>query len=106
MPKKAETPEIDPASAYDLLASLVRRIEALDLDRATLNEDIKEIYREAKGTGFDTKILRQVIRKRKQDPEVRRELEESIELYETALERAGSNAPGGQKKADPLREAG
>src|SRR6187399_2885276 len=53
--------------AKDQLKSFINRIERLEEERAALSADIKEVYSEAKGTGFDTKIMRQVIRMRKLD---------------------------------------
>ena len=71
--------------AGDRLRSFVERIERLEEEKKALGEDIKEVYAEAKGVGFDVKILRQVIRLRKQDQEERQEQEEILELYMTAL---------------------
>lgn len=67
------------------LKSLIDRIERLEGEKAALAEDIKEIYAEAKGTGFDPKIIRQIIRLRKKDIERRREEEELLELYKAAV---------------------
>jgi uncharacterized protein (UPF0335 family) len=53
--------------AGDRLKSFIERIERLEEERRTLGADIKEVYAEAKGTGFDTKIMRQVIRLRRMD---------------------------------------
>ncbi|MCL2474470.1 MAG: DUF2312 domain-containing protein [Alphaproteobacteria bacterium] len=67
------------------LKSFIKRIEKLEEDKASVAEDIKEIYAEAKGSGFDTSVIRQIIRLRKQDEEKRRENDELLELYKSAL---------------------
>lgn len=67
------------------LRSFIQRIEKLEEDKAAVGEDLKEVYAEAKGVGFDTKIIRQLIRLRKQEVEKRRETEELLELYKAAI---------------------
>lgn len=67
------------------LRSIVERIEALEEEKAEVAEQIKEVYSEAKGNGFDTKTLRKIIALRKKKPEVRSEEEATLELYMTAL---------------------
>jgi len=67
------------------LKAFVERIERLEEEKTTIAEDIKEVYAEAKGTGFDTKILRQVIRLRAQDSAERQEQEALLDLYLHAL---------------------
>ncbi|GAA4247459.1 DUF2312 domain-containing protein [Azospirillum formosense] len=71
--------------AADRLRSFVQRIERLEEEKRGLQEDIKEIYAEAKGTGFDTKIIRMAIRRRKMDKADRQEQDATLELYELAL---------------------
>jgi uncharacterized protein (UPF0335 family) len=71
--------------AQDQLRSVVERIERLEEEKAAIAADIKEVYAEAKGNGFDTKTLRQVIRLRKQDKAERQEQEAILELYLHAL---------------------
>ncbi|MBP2302542.1 DUF2312 domain-containing protein [Azospirillum picis] len=71
--------------AADRLKSFVERIERLEEEKRGLQEDIKEVYAEAKGTGFDTKIIRQIIRLRKMDKEDRQEQKAILELYKEAL---------------------
>jgi uncharacterized protein (UPF0335 family) len=71
--------------AGERLRSFVERIERLEEEKKALQDDIKEVYAEAKGAGFDVKILRQVIRLRKQDREERQEQEELLEIYLAAL---------------------
>lgn len=68
------------------LKSLVERIERLNEDKAEVTSDIKEVYVEAKGEGFDTKILRKVIRLRAQDAATRAEEEALVDLYMSAVQ--------------------
>lgn len=76
----------DPAGvAADQLKSFVERIERLEEEKQTIADDIKDVYAEAKANGYDTKILRQVIRIRKQDKSEREEMESILELYMNAL---------------------
>lgn len=72
--------------ARDHLRSFIERIERLEEEKATLLADIREVYAEAKGTGFDIKVLRQIIRLRKMDTSDRAEMEELIDVYKRALE--------------------
>jgi uncharacterized protein (UPF0335 family) len=71
--------------AKDQLRSLIERIERLEEERTALTADIREVYSEAKGNGFDTKILRQVVRLRKLDRADRQEQEAILDLYMSAL---------------------
>jgi uncharacterized protein (UPF0335 family) len=71
--------------ARDQLKSIVERIERLEEEKAALSEDIKEVYAEAKANGYDTKILRTVIRLRKQDSAERQEQDALLDLYLAAL---------------------
>ena len=71
--------------AAERLRSFVQRIERLEEDRAGLGQDLKEVYAEAKGEGFDAKVLRKLISLRKRDPQQRREEEELLELYLSAI---------------------
>ena len=73
------------AAAQGRLKSFIERIERLEEDKAAVSNDMKEVYAEAKGEGFDTKILRKVIRLRKQDKAERQEEEALIELYLSAI---------------------
>ncbi|MGI9508696.1 MAG: DUF2312 domain-containing protein [Geminicoccaceae bacterium] len=61
------------------------RIERLEEDKKGIADDIKEVFSEAKGEGFDVKVLRKVIALRKKDPEERAEEEELLELYMSAI---------------------
>lgn len=67
------------------LKSFLERVERLEAEKSGLAEDIKEIYSEAKGTGFEPKILRRIIKLRKMDVEKRREEDELLELYMSAI---------------------
>lgn len=67
------------------LRSFVKRIEKLEEDKAAVGEDLKEVYAEIKGTGFDAKIVRAIIRERKIEIEKRRERDELLDLYKSAL---------------------
>lgn len=71
--------------AGDRLKSFIERIERLEEEKRALAEDIKEVYAEAKGTGFDTKIIRQIIRIRKRDQDELDEEESLLEVYMRAL---------------------
>ena len=72
--------------AADRLKSFIERIERLEEEKAALAADIREVYAEAKGTGFDTKIMRQIIRIRRMDKADRQEQEELLILYKRALD--------------------
>ncbi len=72
--------------AAERLKSFVERIERLETEKTELAADIREVYAECKGNGFDTKIVRQVIRLRKMEVADRREQDELLELYRRALD--------------------
>jgi len=83
----AETrPVVKSGFAKDQLRSFVNRIERLEEERHALSADIREVYSEAKGTGFDTKILRMVIRMRRLDKADFQEQEAMLDLYLTAMD--------------------
>ena len=67
------------------LKSFIERIERLEEEKADIAADIKEVYSEAKGTGFDVKVMRQIVRLRKIETDARREMEELLDLYQRAL---------------------
>ena len=71
--------------AQGKLKSLIERIERLEEDKAAVANDLKEVYAEAKGEGFDVKIVRKVVRLRKQDTAKRQEEEALIDLYISAI---------------------
>jgi uncharacterized protein (UPF0335 family) len=73
------------AFAKDQLRSLIDRVERLEEEKAALSADIREVYSEAKGVGFDTRIMRQVVRLRKLDRADRQEQEAILDLYLSAL---------------------
>lgn len=72
--------------ASERLRSFVERIERLEEEKKALADDIREVYAEAKGTGFDTKVLRQIIRLRSMDQSDRQEQEELLDTYKRALD--------------------
>ena len=67
------------------LKQFIARIERLEAEKAELAADIREVYAEAKGVGFDTKIMRQVVRLRKLDSQDRQEQDAILDLYRQAL---------------------
>ncbi|WP_319568233.1 DUF2312 domain-containing protein [Cohaesibacter marisflavi] len=77
--------------AADQLRAFVERIERLEEEKKALNDDIKDVYAEAKGNGYDVKTLRQVVRMRKQDSNERQEMEALLDLYLHALGMAPSS---------------
>ena len=72
-------------TAKDQLRTIVARIERLEEEKAALAADLREVYAEAKGNGFDVKSLRVVVRLRKQDINERKEQEAILETYLHAL---------------------
>ena len=72
-------------TAQSQLKSIIERIERLEEDKAAVTADLKEVFAEAKGTGFDVKILRKVIRYRKQDRAKMQEEEALLDLYLSAI---------------------
>ena len=71
--------------ARDQLRAFIERIERMEEEKKSITDDIKEIYAEAKGMGYDTKVLRQVVRIRKQDQNERAEQEAILDTYLHAL---------------------
>ena len=71
--------------AQDQLRAFIERLERMEEEKKAISDDIKEIYAEAKGNGFDTKVLRKIISIRKQDHNERMEQEALLELYLSAL---------------------
>ncbi len=78
-------PEVSGEISSERLKSFIKRIEKLEEDKAGVMEDLKDVYAEAKGTGFDVKIIRQIVRLRKIKDEDRREQEELLDLYKAAI---------------------
>lgn len=81
-----------PGFAREHLRSFIERIERMEEEKAALTADIREIYSEAKGQGFDTKIMRQVVRLRKLDRAEYQEQQAIFDLYWSALH-GGSPVP-------------
>jgi uncharacterized protein (UPF0335 family) len=71
--------------SVERLRSFIKRVEKIEADKAAISEDLKELYSEIKGSGFDTKIVRELIRIRKIEVEKRREHQELLELYKSAI---------------------
>ncbi len=72
--------------AADRLRTYIERIERLEEEKAALAADIREIYLEAKETGFDIKVIRMIVRLRKMDQTDRQEQEQILEVYKRALD--------------------
>ena len=86
-PPERESMIVDiQGTSADRLRSIVERIERLEEEKTALGADIRDVYSEAKGAGFDTKVLRQIIRLRKMDQADRREQEEILDVYKRALD--------------------
>jgi uncharacterized protein (UPF0335 family) len=82
----AETTSSSTAGfAVDHLRTFIERVERLEEEKAALTADLREVYSEAKGSGFDTKIMRQVVRLRKLDRADFQEREAILDLYMSAL---------------------
>ena len=73
------------STAQGQLKSVIERIERLEEDKAAISADLKEVYLEAKGNGFDVKIIRKVIRLRKQDTAKRQEEDALVDIYLSAI---------------------
>ncbi len=80
----SEQDEVQAVAAGQLKA-LIERIERLEEDKKQIADDIKDVYAEAKGTGFDTKALRTIVRLRKKEASEREEEEAILDLYKAAL---------------------
>lgn len=79
------TAETAQTIAAGQLRAFIERIERLEEEKQTIADDIKEVYAEAKGTGFDTKALRTLIALRRKDATERQEEEAILDLYKAAL---------------------
>src|SRR3954451_19853605 len=77
----------EPATRFakDQLKAFIERIERLEEEKKAIADDIKDVYAEAKGNGYDVKVLRTVVRMRKEDADERREHEAILETYLHAL---------------------
>ncbi len=72
--------------AGDRLRSFIERIERLEEEKKALSDDLREVYSEAKGSGFDVKIMRQIVRLRKMADNDRSEMEEILDVYKRVLD--------------------
>jgi len=88
--------------AKEDLRSFIERIERLEEEKKAVSDDISEVYREAKGRGFDTKIMRIVVQLRKLDPGDLRERDALLEVYRTALDMGGVVSPEIEVRAQRL----
>jgi uncharacterized protein (UPF0335 family) len=75
----------NPDAAAQQLRLLIERIERLEEEKQGISDDIKDVYLEAKSTGFDVKSMRNIVRLRKLDPNTRREDEAILETYKCSL---------------------
>ena len=77
----------EPATRFakDQLKAIIERIERLEEEKKTISDDIRDVYAEAKGNGYDVKALRTIVRMRKQDANERAEEETILETYMQAL---------------------
>ena len=87
MATSAVVKEEAPATKFarDQLKAIIERIERLEEEKKTISDDIRDVYAESKGNGFDVKALRTIIRLRKQDANERQEQETILETYMQAL---------------------
>ncbi len=69
----------------DRLRLLIERVERLEEEKKGIADDIRDVYMEAKAVGYDAKIMRQVVRLRKMQPDDRKEMEAILDLYKAAL---------------------
>ena len=87
MATSATAVQDEPATRFakDQLKAIIERIERLEEEKKTISDDIRDVYAEAKGNGFDVKALRTIVRMRKQDANERAEQETILETYMQAL---------------------
>lgn len=78
-------PDVLNSTAQGQIKSIVDRVERLSVEKAEIEEQIKEVYKEASGNGFDVKALKRVVRLRKQDRAKRQEEEAITDLYLSAI---------------------
>lgn len=71
--------------AKDQLRSIIERIERIEEERKSLGDDVRDVYKEAGGHGYDVKALRTIVRMRRQDPDDRAEAETILTTYMHAL---------------------
>lgn len=85
-----DTPAIDGGNnaqgvAADRLKSFIERVERLSEEKEAIGKDISEVYSEAKSSGFETKIMKQIVRLRKMEPQDRSEQEQLLDVYKQAI---------------------
>jgi uncharacterized protein (UPF0335 family) len=87
MATSAALKEEEPATKFakEQLKAIIERIERLEEEKKTISDDIRDVYAEAKGNGYDVKALRTIVRLRKQDANERAEQETILETYMQAL---------------------
>ena len=87
MATSAAVKDDEPATKFakDQLKSIIERIERLEEEKKAISDDIRDVYAESKGNGFDVKALRAIVRLRKMDTDERREQEAVLETYMHAL---------------------
>ena len=87
MATSATAVQDEPATRFakDQLKAIIERIERLEEEKKTISDDIRDVYAEAKGNGFDVKVLRTIVRMRKQDANERQEQETILETYLHAM---------------------
>ncbi len=83
--KDSDITETSQTVAAGQLRAFIERIERLDEEKKSIADDIKDVYAECKGTGFDVRAVKQLIRIRKQDKAEREEAEAILDLYKAAL---------------------
>ena len=79
------SPDVLTSAAQGRLRTVIERLERLEEDKAAVMADMKEVFAEAKGEGYDVKVLRKVVRIRKQDKAKRQEEDAILDLYMSAL---------------------
>ena len=79
------SPDVLTSTSAGRLRTIIERLERLDEDKDAILADMKEVFAEAKGEGYDVKILRKVLKVRKQDRAKRQEEEAILDLYLSAL---------------------
>ena len=95
---KSNSPAKSGDNSNAALKAFVSRIETLDEERQARSGDIREVYAEAKGQGFDAGALRQIIRERKQDKDKLAEREAIVEVYRVALDMVPTGVPLGARE--------
>lgn len=83
MPENA--PITEATTSDDRLRLLIERVERLEEEKKGIADDIRDVYAEAKAVGYDSRIMRQIVRLRKMKPDDRREMETILDLYKAAL---------------------